>query len=183
MKRKSMRLAILGGAAALAIACASVSPVLAYFTDNTQATGGMKINVIPTTDITEGYHEGVKHVVITNAENSETPVFVRARVYANPEYLEEGTPSGANWSQTGDWYYYQEVVPIGGETDELLVAIKFPVYKTEEGMEEDPSHIGENFNVIVVYEAVPVQYDADGNQLTPEEADWTLMATSGKEGN
>lgn len=38
---------------------------------------------------------------------------------------------------------------------------------------------GDGFNVVVVYESVPVRYDGDGNELKPWEIDWTEELKSG----
>lgn len=170
--------ATLGAAAiALLLAMPSLAPVYAYFTDQSNATGGLIIGS-PTTDIREYYREKIKHVVISNNEKS-VPVFVRARVYAYEEYLKPVT--GTNWSglQPDGWYYYHGVLDPGDETEELLVEIEFPSRKETIGPDgtvipDTVDHTGENFNVIVVYEAVPVQYGPDGELLAPENANWKL---------
>lgn len=170
-------LALLGVAAvSLAVATTAIAPSYAYFTDQSSATGGLVIGR-PTTDIKEYYGRGVKHVVISNNEDS-TNVFVRARVFAYEEYLQP--VSGTNWSELQDdgWYYFHGVLEPGQETDELLVEINFKtrkeIYDPEGTIVEEYDTTGENFNVVVVYEAVPVQYKADGTLLDPEAADWTL---------
>ena len=43
-------------------------------------------------------------------------------------------------------------------------------------------HTGENFNVIVVYEAVPIQYDDNDNLLDPQACDWKLAFDDTVEG-
>ena len=35
-----------------------------------------------------------------------------------------------------------------------------------------------DFNVVVVYETIPVQYGADGSMIEPAKADWTQRKTS-----
>lgn len=159
------------------IAIATITPAYAYFTDQSYATGGLVIQG-PTTDIKERYGEKVKHVVITNNEDS-VPVFVRVQVFANEEYLDVVKGDGWGSLESDGWYYFQSPVDPGKETTELLVTISFPVEKTIIGPDGEPiteeyDRTGENFNVVVVYEAVPVQYDNGGNLLKPEAADWSL---------
>ena len=175
--------ATLGAAAiALLLAMPSLAPAYAYFTDQSNATGGLVLGS-PSTDIKEYYGDKVKHVVIYNKEKS-TPVFVRARVYAYEEYLDSVAgveKENSAWSglQPDGWYYYHGVLDPGDETEELLVTIKFPtgkeIVKPDGSVDyEEYDQIGANFNVIVVYEAVPVQYGPDGELLAPENADWKL---------
>lgn len=174
MKSKTIRLAVLGAAAAVAIAGAHVAPSWAYFTANSEAEGGLTIQVEPTTSIDETVEGGAKHVTISNSANSAVPVFVRARVFANAEYLANGTPSGEGWTRGSDgyWYYTSPVEP-GATTNELLVQVAWPDF---DGEGEAVDHTGENFNIIVVYEATPVQYDNDGNLVDPMSSacDWDL---------
>ena len=106
-------------------------------------------------------------------------VFVRARVFAYEPYLKP--VSGTNWGPLQDdgWYYYQNVLEPGQETDELLVEINFLTRReilNPDGSTdvEEVDTTGENFNVVVVYEAVPVQYGPDGELLAPEAAEWSL---------
>ncbi len=54
-------------------------------------------------------------------------------------------------------------------TSELLVQIEFPADAEE----------GDECNVVVIYESIPVQYDADGNALAPQAADWSVPLVSG----
>lgn len=176
-------LALLGAAAvSLAVATTAIAPSYAYFTDQSSATGGLVIGR-PTTDIKEYFDHRGKQVVISNNEDS-VPVFVRARVYAFEPYLD--TIEGNSWryNSEDDWYYYQKVLEPGQETsyesgDALNVKIKFrtrtEIYNPDGSVDVDEvDTTGENFNVVVVYEAVPVQYGPDGELLAPEAADWSL---------
>ena len=173
--------AVLGAAAlALLLAAPALPSAYAYFTDQSYASGGLPVKAGPDTDIREWYGEKEKHVIISNLKDS-VPVFVRARVYAYEEYLD--TVSGDGWSNSHEdgWYYYQRIVDPGEETTELLVKIKFPEGKQTIGPdgtiidEEVVDRTGENFNVIVVYEAVPAD-----DQLTPETADWSMHVNGGE---
>ena len=76
---------------------------------------------------------------------------------------------GSNWKSEDDKYIYY-ALPLGpGETtpDPLNVTITRPT-----DLED-----GESFNVIVVYEAVPVKYDTEGEPV----ADWTQKIIEFKE--
>ena len=39
----------------------------------------------------------------------------------------------------------------------------------------------ENFNVVVIYETIPIQFDAAGNIVSPVLADWTKGIAGGEE--
>ena len=173
MKKKYLILSI---TLALLIAGAAIGSTLAYFTSNTYAVGGVPIKLGYSTRVKEDYSAGVKHVVVTNDEGSET-VFVRAKAFSVlPLQI-----TGANCSQTPpagtitdggeDYYYYQ--IPLPGtkgltederSTTALDVAFDFPTDPEDE----------ETFNVIVVYESTPAKYDANGNAY----ADWTTVLDS-----
>jgi hypothetical protein len=72
--------------------------------------------------------------------------------------------SGDNWSDGGDGYwYYNGYIGNGESTTVLNVEIK-----------NIPAEVkaGDNFNVVVIYETTPVQYDSDGKIISAIEADW-----------
>lgn len=196
MTRKSIRTMVVAGAAALLIGGMTVSPAWAYFTDSHGTAGGIRISVEPKTDIEEEFDNSEKHVYIKNT-SYDCPVFVRARVYTNaPLYLLN--IAGANWSDGGDdWWYWNNVLePIDDNgtkddtSDDVIhytdkLDVKIDLHKTREVVKitnADGSvteftvfdHTDENYNVIVVYEAVPIQFDASGNLLNPQAADWTM---------
>lgn len=206
MRRKTFGLMMTGAALALLVGGMRVDKAWAYFTDQSYATGGLKIGVVPEPDIEEEYDDREKHVVITNSPEADVSIYARARVFANPQYLEAGGIYGNNWTTEPDadgWYYYLLPIEPGGQSEELLVRIKFPVSDVdpsgatnasggvavdettdpaaaeaiaEARAEAEANRAGENFNVIVVYEATPVQYAADGTPLAPQDCDWTLRA-------
>ena len=157
MKRRQKLIA----AAAIALALgAGIAPAYAYFTDSTEANGGLRVNVTPTTTITETYGNRTKHLVIKNTGTA--PVFVRARVFSTEDYTAEGT----GWTANGDYIDYGEAVAAGGgETSELTVTLNFP-----EGATKD-----DEFNVIVVYESTPAQYDSNGDPAP----DWNYKLNTG----
>ena len=179
MKRKTLILAVLACALVLGL---NVSPAMAYFTDWTQANGGLEVSVTPNTDIYEYWGDGVKEVTITNKGDGEhgatIPVFVRARSYA-PAKLDQKI-IGKGWTDGGDgWWYYGTnpdaltELAVDSETTPLKVEINLPKVQTE----KDPTGelVGTMYNVIVVYEATPAVYNADGTTAP----DWDYILDSG----
>ena len=150
----------------------TIVPAWAYFTANATATGEMEITVKPSTHITEEYGDGVKHVFIHNDEDSSDDVVVRAKVFY-PHQL-TCSPSGSNWTGPAaeGWYLYGKVVHPGQSAEELTVQISglkelFPDGKPQE------SDYGTNFNVVVVYEALPAsQATVDGDYVIEFPAGW-----------
>ncbi len=144
-------------AASLVIA-ASIPSAMAYFTTYTEASGVLPLDLGNETTIEEPtVTDWTKHVVVTNTGDAD--VFIRARAFAASAY--KLTYSGTGWSDGGDgyWYYADPIAP-AGETQELLIAIgDIPTEVAE----------GDEFNVAVVYESVPVRYDENGAAF----ADWT----------
>jgi len=180
MKRKTIRMAVLGAVAAAAVLGARITPTWAYFTANAEAVGSKQIKVIPEPWIDEIWEENTKKVTIHSDANSEIDVFVRAKVYANEKYLAEGSPSGDGWTYNaadGYWYYMTPLEP-GGETASLDVKVEWPSETITPEGSTPIDHTGENFNIIVVYEATPVQYK-DGQLVDPMSSDcnWDLEAT------
>lgn len=174
MKRKSI---LLAAVAVLLVLGLRVSPIWSYFTDSSYANGGLPITVEPTTTVRERYGQQYKFVQITNT--GKNPVYVRARVYSS---LPTNVTASA-WSEgTGGWYYYgseenptilnpsestgsldpEHIDDLLGDENLFKVWIDFP--KPEEATD------GMSYNVIVVYESVPVQYDEDGSPY----ADWNF---------
>lgn len=163
MKRRT---AVLAALAVALVVCMGVTPALAYFTDSTEASGGLVIGAKSTTHMNEEYADGVKHVTVENDAQSTVAVFVRARAYST----EKVSVSGAGWTAQGDWYVYGEAVAPGESTAPLDVSIAFPKRKAADN---DPSgyEIGDNFNVVVVYESTPATYDENNNPAP----DWSLI--------
>lgn len=166
MKEKKKLLLALG-AAVFVIFIITASPVLAYFSDHTEASGTIPVTLGSTTTMDEQVEGFVKSITITN-EGPES-CYVRARAYAGGDI--ELDHAGTGWSK-GDsddpWYYYGEVLDAGASTETLKVTISNPP--------EDAAD-GDTFNVVVVYESVKVLYDEDGEPLA---ADWSMK---GKEGS
>lgn len=171
---------------AVALVIMAVVPAWAYFTASDYASGVIEIK-IPTTTIREVYGEGQKDVYIKNEDNS-VPVWVRARAYSASEL--EVAVSGDGWSDAGDgWWTYDSILMPGEESNPLIAKIEW-AFRPEDvnddgtfvttttgsdehgedgGMSEITVGIarGTNYNVIVVYEAQPVEYDASNNPIAP----------------
>ena len=163
MKRRNLLLLVL---AIVLVLASSVAPAMAYFTTYAEARGGYQIS-FPPTDVEEQFYDWTKHVVITSSEDGQ-PTYVRARAYAGSQYLLQY--SGDGWAYNADdgYYYYNTILEPGDGTSELLVHI--------DNIPEDPAQ-DDSFNVVVIYECTPVQYDESGNPY----ADWTLRGEGGVE--
>ena len=156
MKRKQKLLALL---ALVLVLSACLHPALAYFTTRVQAKGGYTIHMGSTTTIEEDFKDWMKTVVISNKAGSK-PVFIRAQAYAASQ--SQPVTSGTGWTgpDAQGWYYYGPTLPGGGSTEPLYVKIN-NVPAAEEELQ---------FNVVVVYESTPVQYDETGKPYP----DWTM---------
>lgn len=154
--------------AGMLLACAAV-PAWAYFTDHHEATGGFTIRLEPTTTVTETYESGMKVVTIRNLDTSDVEVFVRARVFASNKLTPRVTWQGDTWREGDDgWYYCVDALGVGEDAKPLKVEL--PEMKSGNPEAEIAGLAkGDNFNVIVVYEATPVYYE-DGQAV----ANWDL---------
>lgn len=141
----------------------------AYFTTYVTAKGGYEI-AWHKEKIEEVYNDWTKTITISSEENS-IPVYVRAKAFAGSTY--ELKYMGKDWTYREDGYYYYNNVLNGGETTSALNVIisKIPIQPKQ----------GENFNVIVIYETTPVQYDEEGNMIACGDADWNeILSTKTK---
>ena len=168
MKRR--KLLILGAAALILVLSTGIGTAWAYFSTYSEAEGGYRLHLARQreVEIEEEFSQWTKRISLKN-EEGKSPVYVRAKVFAptmqSVSYLNES----GKWSLGEDGYYYYSDVLKGGEsTEELLARIGNVPGAPEEG---------ESFNVVVVYESVPVNYRADG---TPY-AYWNGAAETGGE--
>ena len=151
----------------------TIVPAWAYFTANATAAGEMEITVKPSTHITEEYGDGAKHVFIHNDEDSSEDVVVRAKVFC-PRPLTCNI-SGTNWMGPAaeGWYLYDEVVHPGKSAEELMVQISGLEEMFPSGSNPQESDYETNFNVVVVYEALPAsQATVDGDYVIEFPAGW-----------
>lgn len=169
MKKKSLILTALVLALALTV---SVSGVWAYFTTYAEARGGLTIHLGSHQDFHEEFSEWTKRLSVTNTEGYDD-IYVRAKAFGPAQYPLEY--EGENWTpgpESEGYYYYLLPVPVGESTSVLNVRIT--------GIPEDVDD-GESFNVVVIYESIPVPYDEDGNPIPPLEADWSQKLDSVRE--
>lgn len=159
MKRNSIVLAIF---AAVLVLGMSMGRAWSYFTDSDTAEGSLSLSVKPSSTIEEENTPGTKTIRIKNTSQT-VPVWVRARVYANPKL--GATASGSKWKgEIVSWYTYEEPLSAGAQAEPLT--IKFNLARPYDKLQNpDGAHDGDETNVIVIYECVPTQYDAHGEPL------------------
>lgn len=157
---------ILAAAAVVLPLSIGAGSALAYFTANVEAGGAAMAAIGMDTEIHERVVGATKYVTIHNDETAG-PVYVRVKAFADS--LHTPTYGGTDWaSGEGDYWYYGPVLEPGGVTSELTITIK--------------NVLGENapelsdFNVVVVYEQIPVEYvTGEDGQITaksPTADDW-----------
>lgn len=163
MKKKSILLAVL---AAVMVIGAGAGAAHAYFTARTTARGGVEIELGTHTVIEEPeVVDWTKNIVISNEADSKQDVWVRAKTFYPVQYPVVYVTESANWTKEADmdgWVYYMVPLAPGEAADSLLAKIT--------GVPETDVKETE-FNVTVVYEAVPVEYDSEGNAVYTD-ADW-----------
>ncbi len=159
MKRRHIVLAVLAMVLVLGL---SVGTAWSYFTDTTYAEGSVTLSVEPTGTIVEENGPGTKTIRIKNTSQM-APVWTRVRVYAAAAL--GANASGTNWSgQISDWYQYSEPLAPGAESQPLNVT--FTLGAGADPANNKPGALdGDEQNVVVLYECVPVSYDASGNPL------------------
>lgn len=156
MKKKSV---IFAAIAVVLILAADLPLAWGYFSTYTGARGGMPVQSrkVETKIDEPEVTNWAKHVVITNSEDG-SPMYIRAKAFGGSEYNLTYESDGS-WELGDDgFYYYKDILNAGGETSELLVRIN----------DRPADEKGQEFNVVVIYESVPVRYDESGNPY----ADW-----------
>lgn len=157
MKAAKRRMILLVVAIALVLSM-TVGLALAYFSDSTAAEGGKTVTLGGQTTIREEQRDNSKRIWIRNT--GETDVVVRVVVYG-PTAIRY---SGSGWTNSGDYWYYDSVLPVGEETD--------PITATW----DVPKDLGDDYNVVVVQESDQVVYNASGSIVAPEaDPAWALV--------
>ena len=177
MKKKSILLAAL---AAVLVIGAGAGAARAYFTARDEAAGGVEIELGTHTIIEEPewVQDWVKNVVITNNTDSKQDVWVRAKAIYPKQYPVQYLPEGTSWTASPDaegWLYYTLPLAPGQAAEGLKAHITgVPVEEVKD----------KEFNVTVVYEAVPVEYNSAGEAVYTD-ADWnyTYDSSSTRGGN
>ena len=174
MKKLQYSLTVL---ALLCILFCSIKGAMSYFTTYAEARGGIPVHLQEQTRIREDVSDWTKNLVIHN-EDPDVRVYVRAKAFISSDYTGTLEIQGENWTkgetdETGSFYDYGKILePDNGikweedpnhpydDTTTLSIHFEHP---------EDPE-VNSSFNVVVVYESVPVEYDDQGNELPP---DWS----------
>ncbi len=108
-------------------------------------------------EIDESYGAWFHHITFIN--NGTDARWVRAKVLSDNEHSIEY--EGEYWYGGNDGYFYHHfAIEDSCQSGELIAEIK--------NIKENPAE-GEHFNVIVVYETVPVEYNEEG---APIQANW-----------
>lgn len=163
------KLIVIPALIAFGLVCISgVQNANAYFTTYVTAKGGYEVSWKHKETIEENFTDWDKYVTIKSEEDS-IPVYIRAKAFAGSTY--SLTYSGTDWSyNSGDGFYYYQYALNGGETTTALRISIDQIPLNPQG--------GENFNVVVIYESLPVVYDEDGEMISPQDADWSQTITS-----
>ena len=158
MKMKRWTKPFIFGAAALLAGAAALPEAMAYFTTYVSAAGGYRVTLGSYTEIQEDVSDMTKHIVIQNT--GETECYVRVKVFGGSLY-ELSYEAGESWTQGEDGYwYYQQIVPAGGQTSQLNASITVPENSTE------------TFQIVVIQECTPVLYRENGEPY----GDWERQA-------
>lgn len=163
-KSISKKLACLAALALILVGSLNVERAMAYFTAFDTAKGAVGVDLgFTITAAKEDVEDGKKEITITNTGDYDCYVRLKALVgdeyrsgllYSEPDNAGKWTPG------TGDYYYYNDILPAGGTTSQIDVSFVFP--------EEKPA----DFNVIIIQECTPVLYDENGIPF----ADWDVLA-------
>ena len=176
MKKKYFVLMLL---IAALVFSASIGGALAYFSTYTTAKGGYPVKLDNNPEPAEWYKEGLKHLTIEN--KGDGPIFVRAKAIATDGVVLTYQEESENWTtdnlggSTGAGYYYYSKALEGKDattgkvTSELLIKITFPKQPKIDGQTE--FEIGDEMNVLVLFESVPAVYNSDGTEAF--ELAWT----------
>lgn len=163
MKKKTVYLAALALVLTLS---ASIGSAMAYFTTHVEAEGRYRLELGNETGIDEEFSDWTKHVTIRNTSESQ-PVYVRVRAFAGSEYELSYLDASGKWTPGADGYYYYSNILNAGEAADML---DIRISNVPEELKESVS-----FNVAVIYESTPVQYDENGDPY----ADWSIKLDSG----
>ena len=137
----------------------TVGLTMAYFSDSTEAEGGIPVTLGGQTTIIEKQNDDNKVIQIKNT--GETDVVVRVAVYGPTEI----SYSGSGWTDGGDgYYYYDSILPAGGTSSKLTA--KWDV----------PEDLGDDYAVVVIQESDQAVYDASGSIVKPKaEPAWAMV--------
>lgn len=148
------------------VATIGIGSAMAYFTTYVVADGGVKVSMGSTVTVPQEQVINKQKVIKIKNEGSYD-CWVRIKVFAGSEHEFTYADESGKWTPgLDDYYYYSDIVPVNGLTEELKVTIE-DLFKPD----EDPE-TNEAFNVIVVQECTPVLFDENGEAY----ADWDAQA-------
>ena len=137
---------------------ASIGVTMAYFSDYETAMGEVTLNLSGETTIDEDVTDTEKVVKIVNTGDAN--VVVRVAIYG-PDGMK--VTASEHWVKNGDFYYYDQILPPGGETTTITASIAdIPVTA-------DMSQ----FDIIVNHESALVTYNEDNTVKQP--AGWDFL--------
>lgn len=149
MKAVKRRTILLVVAIALVLSM-TVGLAMAYFSDSTEVEGGLTVTLGGETKIDEDQYDDHKDIRVENI--GKTDVLVRVAVYGPTEITFEGD----GWTKSGDYWYYNSVLPVEGTTS-TITARWTP-----------PEDLGDDYSVVVIQESDQAVYDKFGNIVAPE---------------
>ena len=136
----------------------AIGLTMAYFSDHTEAKGGVTVTLGGETTIDEEQGDGYKIIKINNT--GSTDVVVRVAVYGPGEI----TFSNANgWTQSGDYVYYTKVLPAGQSTSAIRASW-------------DEVDTDDDYDVVVIHESEQAVYNEDGTVQAP--AGWAVTPSA-----
>ena len=162
MKKKTAKQLLLTVCAVALVLVTTVGTAFAYFSDYEEAQGGATLKLQGETTLHEELIDNNKHIVITNT--GEVDMIVRVAVFGTEvEGKTVMTVAGEHWTQSGDYWYYDEILAPGASTKELVGTLST---KAVDELEED------DLEIIVAHESAPVVCNKDNTVKKPDG--WTL---------
>ena len=127
----------------------TIGLTMSYFSDHTEAKGGVKVTLGGETTIHEEQNDDNKVITIENT--GDTDVAVRVAVYGpgTITYSEE-----SDWTVDGDYAYYNKILPAKQSTS--------PITASWEVKDTD-----DDYDVVVIHESAQAAFDEDGNVIVP----------------
>ena len=176
----ALRTALLTATAVMLVLSAVMGSAWAYFTTYCRAKGGYPIVLGHEEHEEEKFKQWNKELSIKISDDSN-PVYLRARAFCadyelsySDKIVEKDGGETVNEKWVGPdnkgWVYYTEIV---GKDDKRTADSLFVRINNVPDNKEEGALKGDEFNVIIVYEATRVQYDDDGNELPWDRVDWT----------
>ena len=162
MKKKTTKQMLLTVCAVALVLFTTVGSAFAYFSDYEEAQGGATLKLQGETTLHEDLINNNKHITIVNT--GEVDMIVRVAVFGTEaEGKTVMTVAGENWTQSGDYWYYNEILAPGKSTAELVGTLSTAA--VDELDEKD-------LEIIVVHESAPAVFNKDNIVKKPDG--WTL---------